>query len=263
MAETFTHCEECTATIRRPADPVPCPVCGNWLLAREQVNEPNPLLYMNWEAIFRRIPGFARCVCLRRVASPVSPQTDMDFLLLEPPPRAKLGLVETEGWNSKTDAPMKIPKGASQVNQYLREFRAYAGDGREIERLCIRRCFARNQRGFVNQYRWGSYGQWMKAIPGIRTKNDLEEVLGQASRDLVPILLYYAKRAGPRGFSAIQENALRSALHHERPYVGTVAWPFANALLSGYFLNPIPQREPSPTDPAQRPIPARDLGTKP
>lgn len=261
MAETFTHCEQCTATIRRPADPVPCPVCGNWLLAREQLNEPNALLYLNWETVFRSIPGFSRCMCLRRVPCPRTPHTDMDFLLLEPPPRARLGLVETEGWNSKADALMRVPKGASQVNRYLHEFRAVTGDGRELERACISRCFDRNtQRGLINGYRWGSYGQWMKAIPGVRTKKDLEDVLGQASRDLVPILLYFAKPSGLPGFSAAQEDALRSALHHGRPYVGTVAWPFADTLLSGYFLDSIPQRGTSPTGPAQRP---RDLGTNP
>jgi hypothetical protein len=41
-AATFTCCERCTATIRKPAHPQTCPVCDCPLLSREQLNEPEP-----------------------------------------------------------------------------------------------------------------------------------------------------------------------------------------------------------------------------
>ena len=168
--------------------------------------------------MFRRIPGFSRCVCLDRVPSPgPEASVDMDFLLLEPPPGAKVGLVEVEGWNTSSDAPMKVPKRADQVARSLHEFRAYRGRGPDLRRLCIDRCFrGAAQRKLVNVHAWGSYSRWTMALIGAKTRRALYDYpISQAAvscpscctplcttarrgRPCAPRLYAHFRDAGPR-----------------------------------------------------------------
>lgn len=110
-------------------------------MSTEERNEPNHLLYRNWEKVFQRIPGFDRCACLRRVRCPDGGK-DMDFLLVQPGPEPRLGLVECEGRKGKGKADKRIaPEGVQQLLTYLAGFLPFAGKGREIMDVSIANAF--------------------------------------------------------------------------------------------------------------------------
>jgi hypothetical protein len=118
VMNNLSWCETCEAVQRKPRGGRACGMCKLAVLSTEQGNEPNHLIYRHWRAVFHKISGFERCVCLRRVRCP-NRKGDMDFLLVQPPPRPRLGLVEVERWNSGRTVPFPVLKGIDQVSAYL------------------------------------------------------------------------------------------------------------------------------------------------
>jgi hypothetical protein len=236
-------CDTCKAIQRKPRGGWECPMCSRPVLSTEQRNEPNHLLYRHWRAVFRRIPGFERCICLRRVRCP-DRSGDMDFLLLQPWPRPRLGLVEVAGWNSRKDVPKGVEDDINQLSRYLEAFRQHAGDGSTILRESIDNAFdVRNQRGENNVRRWRNRTRWARALPDVRNDARLTRLLESASRMLVPILLCFSRESsGGLPLTDKEARHLDRALRGHRTYVGIIGWPAAERLLRGRYYLPARQR---------------------
>lgn len=194
-------------------------------------NEPNDALYRNWSAVFRRIPGFERAVCLRRARCPTG-SLDPDFLLLAPGAQPALGIVECEGVRTGR-RPMRAPTGVEQLIRYLARFQQHAGDGRRLHDVTVRDAFDRRKaRGRGNLEVWGSLGRF-RAEAGCADEAAFEALLGRASQRLVPILLYYREGSLEPDEYAVLALALR-----DTPlFAGAVAWPTADRLAdAGRFV---------------------------
>ena len=193
---------------------------------RVNKNEPNKRLYKHWDEVFREIPGFEDCICLRRVRCPTGVK-DMDFFLLSQKPTPKIGLVECEGQSHK------VPVGVEQLLTYLAAFSQHAGDGRRTLKVSIRDAFDENKlRGVLNVHQQGSLEKWYKmGKPSIRSEEQLSRILAKASKHLVPILLYYRNDALTRP----EYRLLRLAFSKHRLYAGTVQ-PTRPRLLEGKYL---------------------------
>ena len=189
-------------------------------------NEPNKRLYKHWEKVFREIPGFEDCICLRRVRCPTGGK-DMDFFLLSQKPKPRIGLVECEGLSHK------LPVGVEQLLTYVHLFSQCKGDGETIRKMSILDAFdTTKKRGKINKRQHGSYEKWYsKARPGIPDDDRLAQVLAKASKNLVPILLYYRKG----GLEESEYKLLRLAFRKHRLYVGAVR-PRKLKLLEGRYL---------------------------
>jgi hypothetical protein len=229
-------CDTCLAIPRKPRGGWPCPVCKRPILSTEQRNEPNHLLYRHWRAVFRQIPQFDRCICLRRVRCP-DRSGDVDFLLLQPRPHPRLGLVEVEGWDVRKNTPHDARHGIDQLSRYLKAFRGHAGDGSTILRESIGDAFDtekhNNQRGQTNVRKLGSYARWARALGDVHDDAQLARLLGSASQQLVPILLVFRPRSHRGAVLTEKElDHLAKVLPVHRPYVGAVAWPSADMLLA-------------------------------
>jgi hypothetical protein len=162
---------------------------------------------------------------------------DMDFLLVEPWPEPRLGLVEVEGWHCVRDTPMPLGKGVEQVRRYREAFRRYAGQGAIIRRESIDNAFDRgNQRGETNLSRWKSPASWIRALGSRGRRDDLERLLSTASLTLVPILLLFRRPTVPDLTAAERAFVRRTFSRHHRLYVGTVRWPAGDRLLGGEFV---------------------------
>lgn len=189
-------------------------------------NEPNKRLYKHWERVFRKIPGFEDCICLRRVRCPTGGK-DMDFFLLSQKPKPKIGLVECEGVSHK------VPVGVEQLLTYVHLFSQCKGDGETIRKMSILDAFDRNKaRGKINKRLHESCEKWYKkARPRTRDEKHLARLLVQASKNLVPILLYYRKV----GLEESEYKLLRLAFRKHRLYAGSVH-PTRPRLLEGKYL---------------------------
>jgi hypothetical protein len=234
----YPWCDTCQTVRRKPeGDGRTCPLCGGAVLSTEQLNEPNHLLYRHWRLVFRRVPGFEHCVCLRRARCP-DRSRDMDFLLLEPWPQPKLGLVEVEGWSSLRDVPMPLWKGLEQVTRYVEIFRRYAGQGSIIRRESVDNSFDSGLlRGRSNLAYWKSPAHWIGALGRTARQRDFDRVLSAASRTLVPVLLSFRRAdVGANVLTAGELASVQSRLRGHRLYVGAVAWPTADRLLGGQFV---------------------------
>lgn len=241
-----TWCDTCRAIPRKPRGGWPCPVCKCSTLSTEQRNEPNHLLYRHWRAVFRQIPQFDRCICLRRVRCP-DRSGDVDFLLLQPRPHSRLGLVEVEGWDVRKNTPHDARHGIDQLSRYLKAFRRHAGDGSTILRESIGDAFDtekhNNQRGQTNIREWRNCTRWTRGLGDVHNDTQLARLLASASRQLVPILLVF--RPPSDRASVLTEDELRhlaKAIPSRRTYVGAVAWPSARMLLAGCYRSPTRQR---------------------
>lgn len=229
-------CDACQTVRRKPKGGRRCPLCEEAVLSTEQLTEPNHLLYRHWRKVFRSIPGFSHCVSLRRVRCP-NRVGDMDFLLVEPWPKPKLGLVEVEGWHCVRDTPMPLSKGLEQVTRYREAFRRYAGQGAIIRRESIDNAFDRgNQRGETNLSRWKSPARWRRALGNRARRDGLERLLSAASLTLVPILLSFRRPTVPNLTAAERAFIARTFSGRPRLYVGTVAWPAGDRPLGGEFV---------------------------
>lgn len=210
-------------------------------MSKEEENEPNDKLYKNWDKVFRTIPGFEGCTCLRRATTPRG--KDPDFFLLDPGPEPKIGLVECEGYKGKNGKEKRIaPIGVQQLLTYLHGYANSIGDGNIILERVVKDAFLkekpkgkRYQRGEDNRARWnGGLEVWMRQIgPSIRNEPDLADLLGRASRNLVPILLYYRVSK----LEDDDERMLSLAFRRHRLYVGSVNWPKADVLIAGRYLS--------------------------
>ena len=198
----------------------------------EQKNEPNHDLYEHWQQVFRKIDGFDKCLCLRRVRCP-DRNRDMDFLLVQPGPAPKLGLVECEGFKGRNNKDKHTaPEGTQQLISYLAGFIEFTGDGRRIFDICIDNAFDIHlNRGKHNVKKWGSVDAWIQKL-NVVSKSALVDLLSRASRTLIPVLLYYRKQP----ISEKERKALSLAFKHHALYVGAVRWPEANALLDGGYV---------------------------
>jgi len=209
-------------------------------VAKEKT-EPNPKLYENWKKVFRAIPGFENCTCLRRARTPKG--RDPDFFLLSPEPEPRIGLVECEGYKGKNGIDKRIaPIGVEQLLTYLDGYAASIGDGKAILESVVKDAFLKDkrkgkryQRGEVNRTHWkGGLEVWMRQIdPSIRSEDDLAELLRRASQNLVPILLYYRLSK----LEDADERVLSLAFRRHRLYVGAVKWPNADGLISGRYMS--------------------------
>ena len=238
-----TWCDTCRAIPRKPRGGWPCPVCKRSILSTEQRNEPNHLLYRHWRAVFRQIPQFDRCICLRRVRCP-DRSGDVDFLLLQPRPHPRLGLVEVEGWDARKNTPHNARNGIDQLSRYLKAFRRHAGDGPTILRESIGDAFdIEKQRGQTNVRTWGSRTRWARALGDVDDDAQLARLLGSASQQLVPILLVFRPRSHRASVLTEKElDHLAKALRVHWPYVGAVAWPSAEMLLARRYPSQTRQR---------------------
>jgi len=199
---------------------------------KENKSEPNQELYRQWKGVFRSLPGFERCVCLRRVRCP-NRRGDMDFFLINPAPGPKLGLVECEGFKGKAGKEKSIvPLGVEQLLNYLAGFLHYQNRGKAIFEDSIQDAFNEKKlRGRTNREQWSSQKEFMRAVD-CKTESDLIRLLDRASRELIPILLYYRKTP----LATREEEVLSLAFAKHRLYAGAVRWPEADKLLGGRYL---------------------------
>lgn len=207
----------------------------------EEKREPNQALYQHWESVFRSIPGFEQCVCLMRVRCPNRPHTDMDFFLLNPAQEPKIGLVECEGFKGKGLKDKSIaPAGVKQLLTYLADFIPFQGKGKDILEQSIRNAFSEKiLRGKINRERWSSMEEFVRAAgcrQGESEFSEFIEVLDQASRNLIPILLYYRETPLAALEGAREEDVLFRAFAGHRFYMGAVRWPEADKLLGGRYF---------------------------
>jgi len=205
-------------------------------LSTEQRNEPNHTLYQNWERVFRKIPGFEECVCLRRVRCP-DHKDDPDFFLLTARPVPCIGIVECEGFNSRdaTDRPVSS-EGVEQLRSYFERWKPYRGKGEVIYKESIQDAFQTKLRRENNLALWGGgLDEWIAKATSKATPDEkaMIELLDAASQNIVSILLYYR---GNRFKDEQVENFAR-AFRHRPFFVGTVWWPEADKLTGGRLLS--------------------------
>ncbi|MEK7469264.1 MAG: hypothetical protein AAB074_17965 [Planctomycetota bacterium] len=201
----------------------------------ETRSEPNFRLYPNWENVFRKIPGFENCVCLRRVRTPNS--KDPDFTLFTVKPEPRIGLVECEGHKGPHDRDKSIaPIGVEQLLTYLAGWESVAGRGQLILDTMIKDAFltqkrkARYQRGEHNQGQWGRFEAWLSKIGApVTSESELVAALSASSMNLTAILLYYRRSSIP----SEDERMVSSAFRRHRCFFGAVSWPDADRLLEG------------------------------
>ena len=189
-------------------------------------NEPNKRLYKHCEEVFREIPGFEDCICLRRVRCPTGGE-DMDFFLLSQKPKPRIGLVECEGVSHK------VPVGIEQLLTYVHLFSQCKGNEKKVLEISLQDAFDTTKaRGEINKHQHGSLEEWYKkARPRIKDETHLARLLGKASKNLVPILLYYRKG----GLEESEYKLLRLAFRKHRLFVGAVH-PRKLKLLEGRYL---------------------------
>ena len=151
----------------------------------------------------------------------------MDFFLLSQKPKPRIGLVECEGLSHK------VPIGVEQLLTYIHLFSQCKGDGETIRKMSIKDAFdPRKARGQINIEKHGCLECWHKgARPRIQSKERLKRILRRASKNLVPILLYYHKD----GLEESEYKLLRLAFRKHHLFVGAVH-PRKLELLEGRYL---------------------------
>ena len=189
-------------------------------------NEPNKRLYKHWEKVFRKIPGFEDCICLRRVRCPNGGK-DMDFFLLSQKPKPKIGLVECEGVSHK------VPVGVEQLLTYVHLFSQCKGDGETILKVSLEDAFdTSKKRGIINEDPHSTLRKWFKeARPRIKDERHLARLLAKASKNLIPIVPYYRED----GLEESEYKLLRLAFKKHRLFLGAVH-PRKLKLLEGRYL---------------------------
>lgn len=182
-------------------------------MGRMNERELNAALYERGNSVFRSIKGFESSLCLRAVRCP-DRKCAADFIVLQPGPEPKLGIVECER--------ERYPDGARQLRNYIERFRPAGGNGDLILDQCLRNSLeGDNKRSRVYNARHQNLLGWIHQEGSeIDSLEELSRVLTSASRTLVPILICYRETA----LNAQETAKIRREYHLAPPlFAGTVS----------------------------------------